>query len=217
MAAPSAPTVDAFTALALSSPRRWRTLRFTVTWRREGRTDTAVRAWLRRPGDLRVETLDGRVLDRQRAAHTSLPDDDPMYQDYRWVAMLNPRELGVVTDQGLPVAGTPVEHHGLGEVVHHGRRAWQAELVPGEHYDPRCSCCPLLFSRISEDIEADMGVEPVRAREPDLRYAEAHRVRLDVGTGVCVYTEELGGSFAGRGHDLTIEAVDEPMPHRLFD
>ncbi|MPY80421.1 MAG: hypothetical protein GEV04_18580 [Actinophytocola sp.] len=73
-----------------------------------------------------------------------------------------------------------------------------------------------MFSRESEDREAEAGGPTLRGRDPSLRYADAHRVRLDVGTGVCVYTEEIGGSRAGSGHDLCIEAVDEPMPDYLF-
>ena len=41
-------------------------------------------------------------------------------------------------------------------------------------------------------------------------------MRLDVGTGVCVLTEEVGGLTPGAGHDLRIEAVDEPMDDDLF-
>jgi hypothetical protein len=41
-------------------------------------------------------------------------------------------------------------------------------------------------------------------------------VRLDVETGVCVLTEEIGGPTPGKGHDLRIEAVDEPMDDGLF-
>jgi hypothetical protein len=57
----------------------------------------------------------------------------------------------------------------------------------------------------------------LREREPGLRHAEAHRVRLDVATGVCVFTQEVGGTHAGNGHDLRLEAVDEPMPDELFE
>ncbi len=39
---------------------------------------------------------------------------------------------------------------------------------------------------------------------------------LDVGTGVCVYSEEIGGSRPGPQHDPRIDAVDEPMPDALF-
>ena len=45
---------------------------------------------------------------------------------------------------------------------------------------------------------------------------EAFRVRLDVGTGVCVLTEEIGGLTPGAGHEVRIEAVDEPMDDDLF-
>lgn len=47
-------------------------------------------------------------------------------------------------------------------------------------------------------------------------YPRAYRVRLDRETGVCVYTEALGGDTSGAGHSLHIEAVDEPMDDALF-
>jgi hypothetical protein len=40
------------------------------------------------------------------------------------------------------------------------------------------------------------------------------RVRLDVQTGVCVLADDP--EALGTGHDLRIEAVDEPMPDDLF-
>lgn len=110
----------------------------------------------------------------------------------------------------------PASISGLTEVDHHGRVAWQADLRPNPSYDPRCGCCPLLFSKASEDWEADAGGPTLRERDPTLRYADAHRVRLDVATGVCVYTEELGGTHAGSGHEMRIEAVDKPMHDALF-
>ena len=56
----------------------------------------------------------------------------------------------------------------------------------------------------------------MRTRDTDLMeglplrsgYADAHRVRLDVGTGVCVSARELGGPDAGSGHDLVLLSVD---------
>ena len=47
-------------------------------------------------------------------------------------------------------------------------------------------------------------------------YPDAYRVRLDVQTGVCLLTAEIGGLTPGAGHDLRIEAVDEPMDDELF-
>lgn len=54
-------------------------------------------------------------------------------------------------------------------------------------------------------------------RAPGYRYADAHRVTLDVGTGVCVRTEEVGGARTGWGHEVAIEAVDESMTDELFE
>lgn len=204
-----------------------------------------MRAWVRRPNLLRVEALDGRVLTAGREKHgwgmvyaagsadrgqpvpprpyamdlTPVYDaeglvevrpegadaDDPMYQSYDWVAMLDPVELadGVAFDE-------------VREVDHHGRTAWEVLARPGPGYDPRCSCCPLLPCEESERLEAEGGGLTMGEAEPDLVFAEAHRVRLDVATGVCVLTEEIGGSHAGRGHDVAIEAVDEPMADELF-
>lgn len=153
----------------------------------------------------------------RRPRDWSLHYDDPMYINYRWVAMLDPAELADgINDETGDTTPDPVDVTGLTEVEHHGRPAWQADLSPNPSYDPRCGCCPLLFSKASEDWEAEAGGPTLRERDPSLRYADAHRVRLDVASGVCVYTEELGGTHAGRGHDLRIEAVNEPMHDALF-
>ena len=54
------PSVDAFAALARSSPWRWSTLRFTEGRVRPDARD-GLRAWLRRPDAVRVETLGGAL------------------------------------------------------------------------------------------------------------------------------------------------------------
>jgi hypothetical protein len=87
----------------------------------------------------------------------------------------------------------------------------EAVVEPLAPYEPRCGCCPLLRSRQVGLLEC--GPEGAQLRES---YPDAVRVRLDVGTGVCVLTEEIGGPAPGRGHDLRIEAVDEPMDDGLF-
>jgi hypothetical protein len=56
----------------------------------------------------------------------------------------------------------------------------------------------------------------LRAGGPGFTHPDAHRVRLDVGTGVCVANDQLGGTRSGTGEDSTIEAVDEPMGDELF-
>jgi hypothetical protein len=247
------PTSDAFAALARSSPWRWSTLRFTGRWQGDGPWHRPLRAWVRRPDLLRVESLDGELLQvvRQPPQRVSVlttdggltrelpwltadgvpgpelradglvaarPDrlawdfslDAPMYQDYRWVAMLDPAELADGSEPESDDVVRAVDLDTVTEVDHGGRPAWEAIVRPTAAYQPRCSCCPLLHSRESDLLE--YGPEGLREDYPD-----AYRVRLDVGTGVCVFTEELGGTPDGiAGHDLRIEAVGEPMPDELF-
>ena len=233
------PTPERFRRLARSSPYRWDALAFDVAW-----PDRAVRALVRRPDLLRVEDGRGRLLQAGRQAvgplmapltsdgsgvpylrprppavldedglHTvprvpwNEPDGVPMWQDYRWVAMLDPAEL---------VDGTDGEHGTelleLRPVDHHGRPAWEALLRPTDAYEPRCSCCPLLWSPQSAAAEAAAGL-PV---PEGATYADAHLVRLDVETGVCVLTREVGGPRDGQGHDLRITEVDGAHDPALF-
>ncbi|RBY86475.1 hypothetical protein [Blastococcus sp. TF02A-30] len=229
---------DAFAALARSSPWRWSTLRFTVTGTGPHRVwEEPVRAWLRRPDALRVESLAADLVqvvrgDRQRVGVfgpgggrteqlpwagepgapapvlrpdglvDSRPDSfelsgDPMFQNYYWIALLDPAELA----DGVEVEGVAAVQHG-------GRPAWEAVLRPAAAYEPRCGCCSLLRSAAVD--EAEWG-------SPQLdRYPESYRVRLDVGTGVCVLVQALTEEAAVAGHDLRIEAVDEPMGDELF-
>jgi hypothetical protein len=246
------PSADAFAALARSSPWRWSTLRFTDSRSLPGARD-AVRAWLRRPDELRVETVDGALvqivherrqevgvltLDGGRHQYLPWPGDDgaptpdlrpdglvaarpstselsydaPMYQDYFWVAMLDPVELADGRDQETgDVAGPALLVDDVVEVDHFGRVAWEAVVRPTDAYEPRCGCCSLLRTRRIDLLEWGSQPGGVLAE-----YPEAFRVRLDVGTGVCVRTEQIGGLTPGGGHEVRIEAVDEPMGDELF-
>lgn len=262
--------VDRFRALARSSPWRWRTVAFAVSWAGPyaGRP---VRAWIERPNRMRVEDLDGSVLKdteepsvpgtRQPAgsfgwsaapraplssepglvltaaqAAAALPQppeprlrpdglvaqrldylfdyDAPMYQNYHWVAMLDPRELTDGADPEVTEVderepdGTSIE--AVRAVDHHGRPAWEAVLAPTAYYEPRCSCCPLLPSEHADLLE--FGPD---GRRQEGGYATAFLVRLDVGTGICVRTEELDGPHPGAGHEVRIETVDAPFPARV--
>ncbi|MDT0277677.1 hypothetical protein [Blastococcus goldschmidtiae] len=226
------PSADSFAALARSSPWRWSMLRFSVSWSGERWGTGAVRAWLSRPDRLRVEDLDGALLqvvrdapDGDRAVPVLRPDglvasrpapwasgtDAPMYRNYHWVAMLDPAELadGIDPDTDLPVPG--VGFGSVAEVEHGGRPAWEVVARPTPAYEPRCGCCALLRSRAVDVVEYRDHPEHVLPAYPD-----AYRVRLDVQTGVCVLTEELGGLAPGKGHDVRIEAVDEAMDDALF-
>jgi hypothetical protein len=241
-------TEERFWALARSSPWRWSSLQFVRTRRPgHGRFGADVRAWLRRPDALRVEDLDGQLLQseleaaprtvalltpdggrelpmrpptsvipvfgvdglvRERPSDWVVDYDDPVFQDYVWVAMLDPVELAD-GDDGRP--GTTLE--GLRTVEHHGREAWEAIVRPTSAYAPRCSCCALLRSEVSERRLAGEGGP---TQEPSFAFSDAHLVRLDLGTGVCVHVEQLGGDRAGWTDDVRIEQVDEPMPDTLF-
>lgn len=148
----------------------------------------------------------GKVYQNERYRRVAEIDDR------RWPCR-DPAELG--DGQGRRTehpTELPVTIEDLAEVDHHGRAAWEAVLQPTADYDPRCSCCPLLFSAQSEGQLAESSGQPPRQQ----RFADAHRVRLDRATGVCVLTEELGGERSGSGHDLLIEAVDELVADQLF-
>jgi hypothetical protein len=243
-------TEERFWALARSSPWRWSSLQFVRTRRGRDQFGDDVRAWLRRPDALRVEDLNGHLLQvelgsaprtvglltpdggrelplrspssvapvsgadglvRERPSDWDVDDDGPLFQDYAWVAMLDPVELADGDDDR---PGTTLE--GLRTVEHHGREAWEAIVRPTSSYAPRCSCCALLLSEVSERRLAEEGGPTVRAQEPSFEFADAHLVRLDLGTGVCVHVEQLGGDRAGWSDDVRIEQVDEPMPDALF-
>jgi len=225
-------SADSFAALARSSPWRWSTLRFTVRWPADRWKTGAARAWLRRPDRLRVEDLEGALLqvvraspDGDRAVPVLRPDglvagrpapwasgtDAPMHQDYHWVAMLDPAELADGTDPATGLSAPGLDLQSLTEVEHGGRRAWEAVVRTTRAYAPRCGCCSLLRSREVDLVEYADHPQHVLAV-----YPRAHRVRLDVGTGVCVLTEEIGGLTPGKGHDVRIESVDEAMDDELF-
>lgn len=226
-----------FRGLARSAPWRFSTLHFTHA-RRRGPTTT--QAWLRRPGHLTVRDDrglvhvvegvpyslapyrafggqqpwtpappqampvqldgDGFVIERPPADY-----DDPMWGSFDWVAMLDPVELS---------SGTVVED--LAETLRHGRRTWWARMAASADYEPRCGCCPLLWGRVSEDLEGRAGGPTVLAQEPDVVYPESWLVGLDVQTGVVVSREPVGGSRDDLGVSVMIHAVDvdlrSPVP-----
>jgi hypothetical protein len=212
------PTPERFRRLARSAPYRWSTLLFEGTW---GARVEPHRVRVERPDRVRAETLTGAVLfdGRQGSAPSTAvltcdgshhphqpagarsgarrrrlvvgerqPWNDgpevPFWQDYRFVAVLDPYELS---------AG--VEVVDVAAVDHAGRPAWEAVLRPTPAYEPRCACCPLMRSRDTDLME---GLVPLPA------YADEHRIRLDVGTGVCVLSREVGGPADGQGHDLAL-------------
>jgi hypothetical protein len=207
-------TEDSFRALARSSPWRWSSLHFT----RRGH-GSPVEAWVRRPGLMRVR-VDGRdelVMDepRERAEPVLRPDglvaerpephylhgeDDPMWQDYTWVAMLDPAELG----DGTRVADLAADDRG-------GRDVWRARVWAAHGYEPRCGCCPLLWSEIAELAEAADGGPTWRERHPDVVYPDGFEVALDVQTSVLVELHPVGGDRPDHVIEVDIHEVDGPV------
>ncbi|MFC7494747.1 MULTISPECIES: hypothetical protein [unclassified Nocardioides] len=214
------PTVDAFHALARSSPWRWMSLHF----RHRSEFPGPCEAWVRRPGELLVRSPDGReerasglpyttslrvaavsdpdptppplpqpvlpheatpayrpdgLVAERPAAHFEVDYDDPMYGNYSWVAMLDPVELA----DGVALTD-------LREDVVADRPVWRAEVRALEGYEPRCSCCALIWSEVSDTLELGgrAGWTPVKEKYPD-----HYDVALDVETGVVVRCLPVGG------------------------
>ncbi len=238
------PSVEQFRRLAQSSPWRWTTVEFEFV---PPRQSSAVHAWIRRPGSLRVETADGEIdelccaadpfagtttvysdgISRQTetkwasdvapvfdvdglvSALPSVTDswlvdwDDPFYQNYRWIAMLNPIELTrSAHDHESTTAFTELSD--VQVVDHHGRPAWQVIARTTDEYDARCECCPLMNGHFDYETDHWIPGPPVT-------------VRLDAQTGICVY---IGPAPENPTYecdlDLTIIAVDARMDDSLF-
>lgn len=123
--------------------------------------------------------------------------DDPMWQSYDWVAMLDPVELS---------------HHtavrDLAVTSRHGRETWWAEVDALDGYSPRCGCCPLLWGAISERDEGAAGGPTWIARQADVTYPTAWLVGLDRQTGIVVDCTPIGGSRPDDGFTVTIHSVD---------
>ncbi|HKX67320.1 MAG TPA: hypothetical protein VJN29_08860, partial [Intrasporangium sp.] len=135
-----------------------------------------------------------------RPAGLEVDYDDPMWQSYVWVAMLDPVELAT---------GTRLTE--LAATERRGRETWwaRAEAIAG--YEPRCSCCPLLWGEVSDRLE--FGDEGVRPRGS---YPDGWLVGLDRRTGVVVSSEPIGGDGTVLGFTNEIHAVDIPIDAALF-
>lgn len=111
--------------------------------------------------------------------------DELMWQDYRWVAMLDPLELA----SGVEMTDVRVADR-------EGRETWWARMRAVQGYEPRCGCCPLLWSEVSDTDEHDAG-----GPEPVGPWPSAYDVGLDRATGVVV----------------SVRSVDLPVEHAWFE
>lgn len=184
-----------------------------------------------------LPVLDDDGLVAIRPDRDAVDLEDPMWQSYDWVAMLDPVELGDGDPMRDPGTGDDVELPScspepypmldwptrpsppgtalsdLREGEHHGRRTWWATAVPTQAYDPTCSCCPLLHCDVADRLELGEDDAPF---VPEVDYPEAHEVALDVETGICVSVRAIGGSPRTSEHDVRIIAVDEDYGDDFF-
>lgn len=243
-------SAETFRSLCRSSPWRWTALRFDVFWQNgklpdddgadagpdpaagaePAAVDTppgGIRAWLRRPEALRVESPDGELLFCTTSIHASRGDLYVSATRKSW--LLPPRLV------------TPVYDH-IGLV----RR--RPEAAYGEPFfeDPRFASmldpvefagkAPVSFDTPFANLVEITSISQVehegrRALEAVLSPNHTYRptapgspligagstaVRVDWETGVCVSTLALDGPLAGSGHSVRILGVDEYMLDELF-
>lgn len=223
----AAPATDPaeFAALCRSSPWRWDTVRFTLSWL--GPQTAPVRCWIRRPEDLRVESLDGTALYTSTDLVGSRDDFYVSARPESWLvrpALLSP----VYTRSGL-VERRPEAAYG--DPVFGGGR-WQAVLDPVELAGPApqplylAERAPAAITEIRSAIDDDgrpvrsavvrplVGYRPVEPGHPLAPASTA--VSIDEQTGICTASEVLEGPEAGSGHRLRIEAVDDYLNDDLF-
>lgn len=165
---------------------------FTVTARADGEVEAAPTDPAT-PGDAgpayRPDGLVERRPDRWAFEHA-----EPMFENYLWVAMLDPAELA----EGVVLSDLRAD-------VVSGRPVWRARAAAVDGYDPLCSCCPLLWSQVSDDLEYGEGPRrPVHGG-----YPEAYEVALDVQTGVAASLRPVGGSRPDGWFEVEIHGVDQ--------
>ena len=143
---------------------------------------------------------DGLVAVRPDSFAEPVEYDDPMWQSYDWVAMLDPVELSHHTG----ITGLRAEQRG-------GRATWRATMTAQEGYDPRCGCCALLWSWFSDRDEHGESDDDAWTPPPGTVYPDAWDVALDVQTGVVVELRPIGGNRADLGFAVEIVEVDADL------
>lgn len=235
-----------FRHLCRSSPWRWQTLRFELrqnfpaargggpgtSWRPEhpgaSAPVTEMKCWVRRPGALRVETLDGALL----ASTTKINEsrDSLFISGSRKPWLLPPALVNPVRDDDGFVVRRPEALYG--EPAYGTGRA-AAALDPVELAGEKPVALESPFANVAEvstigrvqhngreTLEAiltpNASYRPVFDHAP-LLFPGRTAVRVDVATGICVATRSLDGPTAGAGHRMVILGVDEYMLDDLFE
>ena len=218
--------------LCRSSPWKWQSLRFEYLDRPADGPDPAgapdlVRAWLRRPGALRLETADGLVLHSTTGINDSR--DGFYVRSTRKSWLLPPQLVTPVYDGAGLVRRRPEAAYGE-PCFGNGRFAAALDPVelagnapvPLEFPDSN----PVEVGPITEtDHEGRAALETTVIPNPSYRPADPALplcrpgrtlLRVDAGTGVCLASRWLEDPAAGYGHWIRILAVDEYMLDDLF-
>lgn len=229
--APPADPITTFRNLCRSSPWKWQSLRFEY-WD-EPFTDAPspaaplVRAWLRRPGALRLESPEGLVLHSTTGINDSR---DGLYVSSTRKSWLLPPHLvtPVYDDAGL-VKRRPEAAYGEPGF---GNARFSAALDPVELAGN--APVPLEFPGSNAVLVDELRtvehegrpaleavVAPTAAYHPGdpaapLCLPGRTRIRVDRATGVCVSSQSLESATDEYGHWLRILAVDEYMLDDLF-
>jgi hypothetical protein len=186
-----------------------------------------VACWLRRPGALRVELLDGTLLQSSTGINDSR--DGVFISGNRKPWYLPPHLVTPVYDADGLVRRRPEAAYGE---PFFGTERFAALLDPVELAGSAPVPLDFPFANPTEpgpltvvDHEGrpawecvatpNAGYRPASVEHP-LLYPGRTALRIDVGTGVCVASQSLDGDAAGAGHWMAIAAVDEYMLDDLF-
>ncbi|MHA7177590.1 hypothetical protein ACX80D_13125 [Arthrobacter sp. Sr24] len=240
-------TADTFRHLCRSSPWRWQSLRFELHRKFPNAADggpgnswvpgtstgvsdpvLALNCWVRRPGALRVETLEGKLL----ASTTKINEsrDSLFISGNRKPWLLPPALVNPVKDDNGFVVRRPEALYG--EPAYGSGRA-AAALDPVELAGERPVPLEAPFANVAEvtDIatlshQGRAAVEAVLTPNTSYRplFADAPllfpgrtAVRIDLETGICVASQSLDGESAGAGHWMVLHGIDEYMLDDLFE
>lgn len=245
-------TADAFRHICRSSPWRWQTVRFELHRKFPNTADggagnswvpptaaggaaapgtdpaLSLNCWVRRPGALRVETQDGKLL----ASTTKINEsrDSLFISGNRKPWLLQPSLVNPVKDDAGFVVRRPEARYG--EPAYGSGRA-AAALDPVELAGERPVPLEAPFANVAEidDIAAvshhgraaveavltpNSSYHPVFADAP-LLFPGRTAVRIDLDTGICVASQSLDGATAGAGHWMVLLGIDEYMLDDLFE
>jgi len=234
--APDSPAAPAdlaavFRNLCRSSPWKWQSLRFEY-WDQAFASAPApgapfIRAWLRRPGALRLESPERLILHSTTGINDSR---DVFYVSATRKSWLLPPHLvtPVYDDRGL-VRRRPEAAYGEPGF---GNGRFSAALDPVELAGnapvpiefPGSNALDIREARYA-DHEGRPVLEAVVVPNPAYRPADPAAplslpgkslLRVDMDTGVCVSSQSLEAETEGYGHWIRIIAVDEYMLDDLF-